>query len=138
MCTGKGTPVCCFRTKSRCNANTQEIRNANTYCGAVELAMSMEATHRQSGCTRLCSEAWRRAALAQTPDKKSKNGLGRESNPGPLAPEASIIPLDHTAAVEVGKSACVSNILKNFAQDCAKVVRSAVGVYAGELGAQAQ
>ena len=76
--------------------------------------------------------------MLQTPDKKSKNGLGRESNPGPLAPEASIIPLDHTAAVEVGKSACVSNILKNFAQDCAKVVRSAVGVYAGELGAQAQ
>lgn len=29
--------------------------------------------------------------------KKKKNGLVRESNPGPLAPEARIIPLDQQA-----------------------------------------
>jgi hypothetical protein len=28
-----------------------------------------------------------------------KAGLGRELNPGPLAPEAKIIPLDHQAAL---------------------------------------
>ena len=32
--------------------------------------------------------------------KKKKGGLVRESNPGPLAPEARIIPLDQQASGE--------------------------------------
>lgn len=42
--------------------------------------------------------------VATRPGMRDKKGPGRESNPGPPAPEAGIIPLDHQAAVVAGQN----------------------------------
>ena len=48
---------------------------------------------------RLKNTHWCQLNWSILPLEYDKNGLNRDSNPGPLAPKARIIPLDHWAAV---------------------------------------
>ena len=46
--------------------------------------------------------------------KRKKIGLVRDSNPGPLAPEARIIPLDQQASTTYGRRSFLLNIFKGM------------------------
>ena len=102
-------PQCPKRSKGRRSRRTEGRKKKKKRKGNEEERVEMEG---ESACAFLLlllalekkqSEEQRGHKRGEK-RKKERSGPNRDSNPGPLAPEAKIIPLDHQAAVLVGRS----------------------------------
>ena len=80
--------------------------SARSWAPAGQLALYRKSRARDGGCADASMDAsqlrlsFSRGARGSRPLAARKNGLLRELNPGPLAPEARIMPLDQAAVLE--------------------------------------